>query len=126
MIPSTKISQTILEFGKSIILQLPENPTKDEYEAAISIVVVAWNAVVMDAWGKVDKFEKEIISRLESGEKKALVEVKRLIKRKKSKFGADPRAVGNYWVRESDAGEFVFGCEARLDVENAPANGVNH
>ena len=50
MIPNTKISQTILEFGKSLILALPPNHSKDEFEAAITIVITTWNAVVMDSW----------------------------------------------------------------------------
>ena len=51
MIPSKKISQTVLEFGKSIIAGLPVNYTKEEFEATMKVVVTAWNAVVMDSWG---------------------------------------------------------------------------
>lgn len=125
MIPNTKISHTILEFGKSIILQLPDGHSKEEFEAAISIVVVAWNAVVMDTWNKTDKFERELLGRLEEGPKQAKIEVKRLIKRKKTKFSTDFRAVGNHWVREQD-GEYIFGCEARGNVENFPAENAKH
>lgn len=57
MIPNTKISQTILEFGKSVILQLPDDHTKEEFEAMLSIVITTWNSVVIDAWNKTDKFE---------------------------------------------------------------------
>ena len=60
MIPNTKISQTILEFGKSVILQLPDDHTKDEFESAITIVIAVWNAVVMDVWNKSNKFETEL------------------------------------------------------------------
>lgn len=81
---------------------------KEEFEAAISIVIVAWNAVMMDAWEKANKFEKELLSGSEAGPKQAKIEVKRLIKRKKTKFNSDPGAVGNYWVREQD-GEYIFG-----------------
>lgn len=48
MIPSTKIFQTILEFGKAAILELPKNHTKEEFEVTMKIVVLAWNVVVMD------------------------------------------------------------------------------
>lgn len=85
MIPNTKISHTILEFGKSILLQLPARHSKEEFEVAISIVIAAWNSVVMDAWNKTDKFERELLERLEDAPKQALIEVKRLIKRKKNK-----------------------------------------
>ncbi|MCG5526616.1 hypothetical protein LRB11_17070 [Ectothiorhodospira haloalkaliphila] len=125
MIPNTKISHTILEFGKSIILQLPDDYSKEEFEAAISIVIVVWNALVMDAWNETDKFERELMERLEEGPKQAKIEVRRLIKRKKAKFSTDLRAVGNYWVKEQD-GEYIFGCEARGNVENFPAEKTKH
>ena len=125
MIPNTKISQTILEFGKSVILQLPDDHTKEEFEAAIVVVITVWNAVVMDGWEKSSRFETELLSTMENAPKEAQIEVKRLIKRKKEKYGSDPRAVGHHWVREQD-GEFIFGCEARLDVQNAPADETEH
>lgn len=125
MIPNTKISQTILEFGKSVILQLPDDHTKEEFEAMLSIVITTWNSVVIDAWNKTDKFERELIERLENAPKQVKIDVKRLIKRKKSKFSADLRAVGNHWVREEN-GEYIFGCEARGNVENFPAKETKH
>ena len=125
MIPNTKISHTVLEFGKPLIRQLPHDHSKEEFEAVISFVIVAWNAVVMDAWEKTDKFERELLERLEDGPKQAKIEVKRLIKRKKTKFSTDLRAVGHHWVREED-GEFIFGCEARGNVENFPAESTKH
>ncbi len=125
MIPNTKISHTILEFGKPIIFQLPDSHSKEEFEAAISIVIAAWNVVVIDAWNKTDKFERKLLETLKEGPKQAEIEVKRLIKRKKTKFPTDLRAVGNHWVREQD-GEYIFGCEARGNVENFPANETKH
>lgn len=125
MIPNTKISQTILEFGKSVILQLPDDHTKEEFEAMLSIVITTWNSVVIDAWNKTDKYERELIERLENAPKQVKIDVKRLIKRKKSKFSADLRAVGNHWVREKN-GEFIFGCEAHGNVENFPAKETKH
>ena len=125
MIPNTKISQTILEFGKPVILQLPMNPSKEEFDGAIRIVISAWNAVVMDSWENGNKFESLLLSCMAEAPKQAQVEIKRLIKRKKSNFSLDPRAVGEHWVREGN-GELVFGCEARLDVKNAPVGDTKH
>jgi hypothetical protein len=125
MIPKTKISQTILEFGRPIILQLPDEYTKEEFEAAITIVITVWNAVVMDGWEISTKFKTQLLSAIENAPKEVQIEVKRLIKRKKEKYGSDPRAVGHYWVREQN-GEFIFGCEARLNVQNAPAEETEH
>ncbi len=53
------------------------------------------------------------------------MEIKRLLKRKKNKYSSNPRAVGGHWVREQN-GEFIFGCEARLNVKNAPAEKTQH
>ena len=125
MIPNTKISQTILEFGKSVILQLPDDHTKEEFETTIKIVIAAWNAVVMDGWDKSNRFETKLLSAVKSIPKEGQLEIKRLIKRKKTCFGSDPRAVGHHWVRKQ-GDEFIFGCEARLNVENAPAEKTRH
>jgi hypothetical protein len=125
MIPTTKISQTILEFGKPLINQLPRNHTKREFEAAISIVIIVWNSVVIDTWEADSNYESELLEKISSEPKEYQLAIRRLIKRKKKKFGNDPRGVGNHWVREED-GEFIFGCEARLNVENAPATGHVH
>ncbi len=121
MIPNTKISQTILEFGNPVIIQLSTYHTKQDFEEAIRVVIAAWNAVVIDSWGKSDKLEKQLLAAIETAPKKAIIEIKRLIKRKKKKYGSDPRAIGNHWVREQN-GEFVFGCEARLDLEKVQVN----
>ena len=115
MIPSTKISQTILEFGKAAILELPKNHTKEEFEATMKMVVLAWNVVVMDQQEKGNKFEIELMSLIETAPAEVKLIVKRLLKRKKTKFASDPRGVGNYWVREENGG-LVFGCEARLNI----------
>ena len=120
MIPNTKISQTILEFGKSLILQLPDDHTKDEFEALITIIITAWNAVVLDGWEKTNTYETQLLSAMENAPKEVQIEVKRLITRKKKKYGSDPRAVGQHWVREQN-GEFIFGCDARLKAQDAPA-----
>ena len=120
MIPNTKISQTILEFGNSVILQLPDDHTKEEFESAILIVITVWNALIMDGWNHSNRLETELLSAMENAPKEAQIEFRRLLKRKKKKYSSDPRAVGRHWVREQ-SGEFIFGCEARLDIENVPA-----
>ncbi|MCP5415453.1 MAG: hypothetical protein H6965_00005 [Chromatiaceae bacterium] len=125
MIPNTKISHTILEFGKAVIQQLPDNHSKEEFESVITIVIATWNAVVMDGWNKNNKFETELLSAMETAPKEAQIAIKRLLKRKKKKFDSDPRAVGNHWIRQEN-GELIFGCEARLNVENAPAESTKH
>jgi len=64
MIPNRKISETILEFGDPILEELPENASKEEMEAAMRLIVSAWNAVVLDDWNKTREFEKAFLKAL--------------------------------------------------------------
>ena len=125
MIPNSKISQTILEFGSALINQLPQSHSKEDFENVIKLVILAWNTVVFDSWEEKTDLESQLLKSLEEAPKQAQLEMKRLIKRKKTKFGNDPRAVGNYWVRE-EGGEFIFGCESRGNVENFKAEKTQH
>lgn len=108
-----------------MILQLPDDHTKEEFESVILIVITAWNALVMDGWNKSNRLETELLSAMENSPKEAQIAIKRLLKRKKKKYGSDPRAVGRHWVREQNS-EFIFGCEARLNIENVPADNTKH
>jgi len=125
MIPDAKISQTILEFGKELILALPDNHSKAELESTMQVIICVWNAVALDGWNKNDRFEIELLSLMKDQPREMLIIIKRLIKRKKKKFANDPRAVGEYWVKEKN-GELVFGCEARLDLDKITENSVAH
>ena len=125
MIPNNKISHTILEFGKELILALPDNYSKGELASTMRVIVTVWNTVVLDAWNKSDRFEKELISTLNDQPKEMKIIAKRLIKRKKKKFANDPRAVGRHWVKEK-GGELIFGCEARLDLDKVEVEGLSH
>jgi hypothetical protein len=124
MIPNTKISHTILEFGKEIVLALPDNHSKSELEATMRIIITVWNALVFDNWNKSNRFENELMSTVNDLPREMQIIVKRLITRKKKKFSNDPRAVGNYWIKEKQ-GEFIFGCEARLDLEKIATEGAS-
>ena len=123
MIPTRKISETILEFGDPIIAELPENAPKEEMEAVMLLIVSAWNAVVLDDWNKTRKFEKAFLKSLMPMPKEFESIPRKLIKRKKRKYSSDPRAVGNYWVIEKN-GELVFRAEARLDLQGVEGIGV--
>lgn len=125
MIPNNKISQTILEFGKELVLALPNNHSKAELESTMRVIIAVWNAVVLDAWNKSNRFENKLMSTMKDQPREMQIIIKRLIKRKKKKFSNDPRAVGEHWVKEKQ-GEFVFGCEARLDLEKVAIEGSSH
>jgi len=123
MIPTRKISETILEFGDPILQGLPENASKEELDAAMRLIVSAWNAVVLDDWNKTTRAEKEFLKALKPVPKEFESVARKLIKRKRRKYSSDPRAVGNYWVIEKN-GELVFRAEARLDLQGVKTIGV--
>lgn len=125
MIPNRKISETILEFGEPILEKLPDNASKEEMEAAMRLIVSAWNAVVLDDWNKTREFEKAFLKALMPIPKEFESVPRKLIKRKKRKYSSDPRAVGNYWVIEKN-GELVLRAEARLDLQGVEGIGVMH
>ncbi|MFT6271026.1 MAG: hypothetical protein ACJAVV_003866 [Alphaproteobacteria bacterium] len=116
MIPNTKISQTLSDFASSMVNQLPHDYTKQELETVMSFVITVWNAVTVDAWEKSTQQEKAVLDALGT-EREALLAAKRLIKRKKTKFGQDLRAVGDHWVREESDGGLIFGCTANINLD---------
>ena len=125
MIPNTKISQTILEFGKELVLALPDNCSEKEMEATMGVIIIVWNSIVLDSWNNNNSFENELIKTIKNEPKETMLIIKRLIKRKKKKFPNDPRAVGKHWIKEK-SGELVFGCEARLDLDKVSTEGIFH
>ena len=57
MIHTIKISETILEFGKEVLMKFPKSHTKQDFEAAMEIVISVWNAVVVDDWNDSNEFD---------------------------------------------------------------------
>jgi hypothetical protein len=117
MIPTVKMSHTILEFGKALINDLPDAHEKAELEGVILLITTIWNTVIIDSNNRNKVFEKELLQTLKDEPKEYQLIVKRLIKRKKSKFSHDPRLVGENWVKERN-GNFTFVCESRLNVSD--------
>ncbi len=112
MTPEPKISATILAFGDELFRQLPPNPSPAQFEAVLRIVVVAWNSVTIDQWHNNTRMQDRLLADTASLPDEGIVWIRRLIKRKKKKYGADQRAVGDYSVRiEND--ELIVRCEAR-------------
>lgn len=120
MLPTRKISETILDFGSSVFQFLPEGATKSQFEASAKVVVCAWNAVVLDKWKHTDEYEKSLLLTMANEPKEMQLIIKRLIKRKKEKFSNDQRGVGHYEVINRD-GELIFRAEARGDVKDMQA-----
>lgn len=115
--PDSKISHTILEFGRDLILSLPENHTREELEACMKIVVLVWNSVTLDTIGDNKENMTSILSLMKDEPDANILIIKRLAMRKKRVYGKDLRGVGKTWIKGSP-GNYVFGCDARSIAEN--------
>jgi hypothetical protein len=116
MIPTRKISETIIEFGTPILQELPNEPSKEEYDAAFHLIVSAWNAITLDKRNKTNKFEKEFLLVLQELPKKLRNILKAMLKKRKKPYSSDQRSVGEYSVIVKN-GEIVFRADARVDLE---------
>ena len=110
--PDSKISLTILDFGKNFLSLLPEPHQKNELEACIEMIILVWNSVTLDSIAGSTNHIDAVFAVLKDEPPEYLLHVKRLIARKRRHFSTDLRGVGNRWIKEEN-GEFVFGCDAR-------------
>jgi hypothetical protein len=111
------VSEVVSEFGRSFTNQLPDDMTQAELNDAMTIVVTAWNAVTLDKWEQNNEFEQHALASV-AQEPVLLLQLKRLIKRKKKKFSQYDWSIGNHWVRADKKGDLIFGCEARRKSEH--------
>lgn len=109
-----KVSQIILTFAEPIISVLPEGYTKEEFDAVIKIALTVWNALAIDAWEKNNAHETAVLLATRQMPDEAKLMIKKLFKRKKSKFSSETWAVGDHWLREENE-HIIFGCDARGD-----------
>lgn len=108
----SKISHTILEFGRNFIALLPEPHQKNELEACLDTVVLVWNCVTLDTIQGTTKNTDALFEALENEPRESVLHIKQLVMRKKRHFATDLRGVGERWVKEKN-GELIFGCDAR-------------
>jgi hypothetical protein len=111
------VSKVVTDYGTTVTSLLPHDYSKAELEAAMKLVFTAWNAVTIDNWNQNTEQEQLVLSTV-AEERAALLMLKRLIKRKKKKFSQYSWGIGNHWVRETEDGGLVFGCEARGKTEH--------
>lgn len=119
-IPKRKISATVLEFGEPF-LGLLEEPTVEEFRAALNIVIVAWNVLgVSMGTGDDDnryldelaRFRRQIAD--EGAPAEMLAGFDALNARRVAEHGDDPRCVGEWDLVPDDLGGYTFRCDARL------------
>lgn len=112
----SKISHTILEFGRNLISLLPEPHQKNELEACMEIIVLVWNSVTLDTIHGITKNTDAVFELLKDEPPEYVLHIKRLVMRKIRHFSTDLRGVGHRWIKEKN-GEWVFGCDARVIAE---------
>ncbi|QKJ65900.1 hypothetical protein HQN60_03715 [Deefgea piscis] len=114
-----QITQVILTFAQPVLVGLPNGCSKAQFAGVMRTVLTVWNAVVKDAQDGGNQHETAVLGTIASAPKEVQLMVKRLIKRKKTKFATEQRLIGQHWVHEQ-GGEVLFGCEA-ADEQPAPS-----
>lgn len=122
MIPTMKISQTLIEYAQPLIQDLPNGYSKNDLEQVLKLAAGIWNACVMDQWHKSTENVAAVRRQIARGHPIPAAIVDALIERKKQMFGSDPRGITNETVVVKN-GEFVVRAEARLDVQNVDVQG---
>lgn len=104
------ITQTVLSFAQPILVGLPTPCSKEQFAGVMRTVLTVWNAVEKDRQAGSEKHETAVLAMIASADKPVQLMVKRLIKRKKTKFAEHQQIIGQHWVQEKE-GQVLFGCE---------------
>lgn len=117
----TKISRTIVQFGQPLIEQLPPGSSRVLCQQTFELVILVWNAhVVARFWG-----QPQHLTAVGETIGKAVAEGALPIdaldafemlsaRRQQTPFVDDPRAVGDWELRETATGKWNLRCDARL------------
>ena len=117
----TKISATIIDFGEPLLVQLPPDASLEFRKHVVDLIVMFWNANVMaKAWGHPEGLVqmRETLGRAvaeQSMAPEALEAFETLSARHQEvRFANDPRAVGQWRIRDTAPGQWNIHCDARL------------
>ena len=94
------ITQTVLTFAQPILVGLPKPCSKEQFAGVMRTVLTVWNAVVKDGLEGGDKHETAVLATIAAAPKPVQLMVKRLIKRKKTKFAEFDQVIGQHWVHD--------------------------
>ena len=115
--PDRKISETLLDFAAPLLPERPGETTEAQVRHALLVSCTVWNAVIFaDVLGN-PRFLDELRRRLSP----ALARVgllDEMIARKRTRFAADKRLVGDWKLRQEN-GEVRLWVEAR-DPDSVP------
>jgi hypothetical protein len=116
MIPTKKISLTLIEYAQPLIHNLPKGYSKKDLETVLELATGIWNACVLDQWRKSTENVDAVRHQIAQAHPISVAIVDALIERKMRVFGSDPRGITNESVVVKN-GEFVVRAEARLDIQ---------
>ena len=102
---SQEITETIVEFGSPMLGEL-DTTDQLEMESALRLVVTIWNAVVLDQGYKTRHHEGEVLKTIEAMPEGFIKLTRKLLKRKKRKYGAVSVLVKHYALKDED-GHFL-------------------
>lgn len=87
-----RMADTLLEYARPLIYQLPDDHTMEELKAVLVFAAVVWNAVVVeDIRHAVVHLSTKMPPRLRVAAPKAVAVVRRMLTRKDLCFGGDHR-----------------------------------
>ena len=114
----TKISATIIDFGQPLLAQLPPDAPLELRQQVVSLIVTFWNAHVMaKAWGQPEHLAaiRDTLTQVADEQPEALEAFEMLsARRQEPRFIDDPRAVGEWRIRDIASGQWNIACDARL------------
>lgn len=109
-----KISATILDFAEPVLDELPPGIPLETRREALGFAILVWNALVMVERGRPD-FLAELRERLDTlaGIDLVTAAFDGLVERKRRRYAADDRLVGNWELKLKPGGGLSLWAEAR-------------
>jgi len=121
-----KISETIIDFGAPLIVDLDKNQPIEIVRATFNLVITVWNAHVMGmpVWGKPEVLKQlEDLLRAPGTAPQMIAACADLAIRRQQHFANDPRAVGEWRVAFDHRGRVRLHCDARVPPSLMPRRG---
>lgn len=113
--PTRKMSETILDFGQTVLLFDGTPEQLGKMRSALELVITIWNANVMTSqiWGRPDMLPALRTEMVQAGPA-MVAELDRLCALWKTKFSHDLRAVGEWSFGPDGRGGYSFKCDIRF------------
>jgi len=117
----TKISRTIADFGQPLLKQLPPAPSRELCEQTFKLIILIWNAHVAARFWDQPQHLAAVQDTIREAVAEGILPIDALeafetlgARRQQPPFIEDPRAVGNWALRETATEQWNLRCDARL------------